>query len=138
MKVIDAKNQILGRFCSNIATTLTKSRDKIIIVNARYVIISGNKNDIFEKYDERAERKSKGNPQRNPKYPRYPDAIVKKTIRRILPKGPKGDEAIKRLKVYIDVPEEYKKEISESPNFSKEIKGITLEELSKHLGANLK
>jgi ribosomal protein uL13 len=71
-----------------------------------------------------------------------PDRILKRTVRGMLPvKKPSGKAAYGRLKVYMGVPREYeKKELFEYDDAkNRKLKGyITLKELSKHLGANLR
>jgi large subunit ribosomal protein L13 len=137
MIFINAKNKILGRLCSSVAKELLNTKDKVIVVNTRKTIISGQKKKIFKKYKDLRERKGKGNPSKNPKYPRYPDAIVKRTIRGMLPRNAKGNSALKRLKVYIDVPKEFEDKIDKEEKLQN-ILHITLEDLSKYLGAKLK
>jgi large subunit ribosomal protein L13 len=135
--IINVKNKILGRACTEIAKKLLTSEEKIVVVNSRYAIISGQKEKILKKYKLRAEKKGKGNPSKNPQAPRYPDLIFKRTVRGMLPRSPKGVSALKRLKVFIDVPEEYSKEKLEDVK-KPTIIHITLEELSINLGSRLK
>jgi large subunit ribosomal protein L13 len=137
MVIINAKNKILGRLCSQIAKDLLKSDDKVIVVNSRYTIITGKKKAIFKKYHDLTLRKGKGNPLKNPQYPRYSDQIVKRTVRGMLPRNAKGNTALRKLKVYIDVPEAYVKDVPKEVDVS-DILHITLEDLSKYLGAKLK
>lgn len=135
--IINAKNKILGRLCTEVAKKLLSSEEKIIVVNTRNTIISGRREMIFKRYEAETKKKVKGNPEKGPKVIRYPDVIVKRTVRGMLPRSPKGDKALKRLKVFIDLPEEYQKEkLEEIPKSN--ILHITLEELSLHLGAKLK
>ncbi len=136
MIVINGENKVYGRLCSEIAEKLLKYNEKIIVVNARKVVISGNKDSIFERFFERTERGGKGNPRNNPKYPRYPDLMVKRGVRGMLPRKPRGVVALKNLKVYIDVPENFKEKIPE-PTKLKNINFLTLEEISKRLGAKI-
>ncbi len=137
MIIINGKNKILGRMCTDVAKKLLTSNEKIVVVNTRYVIISGRKEQIYKKYDLKTEKKAKGNPRKNPIAPKYPDMIVKRAVRGMLPRSPKGASALKRLKTFIDVPEEYEKEKLEDTK-KPTILYITLEELSSHLGAKLK
>jgi len=137
MIIINGKNKILGRMCTDIAKKLLTSEEKVVVVNSRYTVISGRKEQIYEKYDAKKEKKVKGNPHKNPKYPNYPDSIVKRAVRGMLPRSAKGQKVLRNLKVFIDVPDEYLKEKIEEvdkPN----VLHITLEELSLHLGAKLK
>jgi len=136
MVVINGKNKSLGRLATNIAETLLKSREKVIVVNANDVIVSGDRKTVFEKYSQRTDKGQHGNPERNPKYPRYSHMLVKRTVRGMLPRSPKGAGALKRLFVYIDVPEKYTKELPKEEK-QKDIKHVTLKELAKYLGAKL-
>jgi large subunit ribosomal protein L13 len=137
MNVINGKNKVLGRLASNIAETLLKSREKVIVVNASEVIISGDKKSIHNKYHERTNKGQHGNPENNPKYPRYPHMIIKRTVRGMLPRSPKGVQAIDRLTVFLDVPEMYSTEVPKEDNL-KDVEHVTLKELSKKLGAKLR
>jgi large subunit ribosomal protein L13 len=135
--IINAKNKILGRLCTEVAKKLLSSDEKIVVVNTRHTIISGRREMIFKKFDADTKKKVKGNPEKGPKVIRYPDVIVKRTVRGMLPRSPRGDKALKRLKIYIDLPEEYAKEKLEEVNKPNTLH-ISLEELSLHLGAKLK
>jgi large subunit ribosomal protein L13 len=137
MIIINAENKILGRLSSEVAEKLLKSKDKIVVVNSEKIIISGKKKQIVNMYLERKEKGGKGNPKKNPKFHRYPDKIFLKTVRNMLPRKPRGVEALKKLKVYIDVPEEYKNNLTEATPLQN-IEHISLYELSRKLGANLK
>jgi len=137
MKVINAKNRILGRLCTEISSSLLREQDKVIVVNANDAIITGTKENIMERFQERTHRRGKGNPSKNAKYPRYPDKMVKFAVRGMLPRNARGTVALKKLKVFIDVPEEYKKNLSKDSELPK-IKGMKLNEICKLLGAKLK
>lgn len=134
MIVINAENKVYGRLASEVAEKLLKYNEKIIVVNARKVIISGSSDSIFERLFERTERKGKGNPLYQAKYPRFPDKLVKRAVRGMLPRNPRGALVLKNLKVYIDVPENFNKEIPQAVK-PKNIKYLTLEQVSKKLGA---
>ena len=137
MIFINGKNKIMGRMCSEVAHKLLKSDEKIVIVNTKDTIISGNREKIFASYHQKTERKVKGNQERNPKYPRYPDRIVKRCVRNMLPPTPKGKLALGRLRVYIDTPDEFIKEIPKEDNF-KTVKHVTLSDVANFLGAKIK
>mgnify|MGYP001772638296 CR=1 FL=1 len=104
--VIDAENKILGRIASLVAKELLSGR-RVAIVNAEKAIITGNPGTIVRKYQTRRSIQSRMNPRKSPVQPRTPDRIVWKTVRGMLPmKKAKGREAIRRLRVFIGVPEE--------------------------------
>ncbi len=140
MKVIDAKDLILGRLASFVAKELLNG-EEIVIVNAEECAITGSKESILQKYKERRERKSLVNPRRHgPHYPRRPDGILRRAIRGMLPyKKDKGRKAFKRLKVYVGTPKEFEgkaESIEGIKVFKLEIpKYMKLKELSKLLGA---
>lgn len=136
MKIYDASNQIFGRFCSQLAKELLKG-EKIIVVNSEKAILSGNPKFTQKKYLEKIQR---GDPHKGPFFPRYPDQILRRTIRGMLPwDRAKGREAFRRLKVFIGIPEEFKNKpllrIESADAKRLKTRYITLSELSIYLGA---
>lgn len=104
--VIDAENKILGRIASLAAKELLKGK-RVAIVNAEKAIITGNPQTILRKYQTRRSIQSRINPRMSPVQPRTPDRIVWKTVRGMLPmKKAKGREALRRLRVFIGVPDD--------------------------------
>ncbi|MFQ6094605.1 MAG: 50S ribosomal protein L13 [Candidatus Bathyarchaeia archaeon] len=104
-RIIDANGLILGRMASIVAKRLLIG-EKIIIVNAEKAVISGRRKNIIKNAKKFLEI---GHPRKGPYHPRRPDLIVRRTIRGMLPRRkPKGQEAYKRLRVYIGVPEDLK------------------------------
>ena len=99
---IDAKGLVLGRMASIVAKRLLHG-ERINIVNAEEAVISGKRLSILK---ESKEFLQVGHFRRGPLHPRRPDTIVKKVVRGMLPrKKPRGQEALKRLRVYIGVPQ---------------------------------
>lgn len=136
MKVIDAEGAVLGRLASRVAKMLLEG-EKIIIVNAEKTIISGRPEMVLERFKEKRER---GSPKKGPFYPRYPDKIIRRVVRGMLPyKKYKGKNAFKNLKVFIGCPENYKNKIQakELVKTADELncKFVTLGEICKKLGA---
>ncbi len=106
--VVDATNMIMGRLASIVAKRLLMGQ-KIAIVNAEKVVISGKKKAILEKFLHRLQIRTHYNPRKGPFHYRKPDRILRRVIRGMLPyKKPHGREAFKRLRVFIGVPEELK------------------------------
>jgi large subunit ribosomal protein L13 len=107
MIVIDATDLLLGRMATYAARRLLEG-EEVSIIHAEEVAISGSKASILSKYRHRRERRSIVNPARHgPFYPRKPEAIVRRSIRGMLPyKKAKGREAFRRLRVYSGVPKE--------------------------------
>ncbi len=141
MKVFDASGIVLGRLASVVAKTLLEG-EEVAVVNAEKAIVTGNRRYILEKFMHRRQRKSIVNPRRHgPFYPRRPDRIIKRAVRGMLPyKRERGRKALKRLKVYIGVPEELKQEemiVLEEASYKKlkVPKYMSLGEISTLLGA---
>jgi large subunit ribosomal protein L13 len=135
--LINADGLILGRMASNVAKKLLNG-EKIIIVNAEKAIISGKKKS---KVAEAKEFLEVGAPRRGPFHYRRPDRIMRKTVRGMLPfKKPKGKTALKKLKVFISVPEDLKDQqmITLKEAQAEKLKGpyFTLAELAKEIGWN--
>jgi large subunit ribosomal protein L13 len=101
--LINADGLILGRMASIVAKKLLNG-EKVIIVNAEKAVISGKKRS---KVAETKKFLEVGAPRRGPFHYRRPDKILRKTVRGMLPfKQPKGKNALKKLKVFIGVPED--------------------------------
>ena len=133
--VIDAKGLILGRMASMVAKRLLQG-ETIIIVNAEKAAISGKRLSLVREAKTFLEV---GHPRKGPYHFRRPDRIVRRTIRGMLPrKKPKGQQAYKRLKVFLDVPQELKdKETQTIPEANAErlrCPYITVGELAKEIG----
>ncbi len=106
--VVDAANCVSGRICSKVSKLLLQG-NRVSVVNAEKVMISGNKYEIIESYKKRLEVGSIINPIHGPFHPRRPDTIITKMIRGMVPKRkPSGMQAFKKLRVYIGVPDELK------------------------------
>ncbi|MFX0073687.1 MAG: 50S ribosomal protein L13 [Candidatus Hermodarchaeota archaeon] len=145
--LIDAKDKILGRLCSQIAKRLLLG-EYIVIINAKDAIISGSKSNIHEKYLAKLNISTATNPRRGPFWPRRPDTFMRNIIKKMLPrKKLRGKEALRRVHVYIgDIPERFKSRYqvltpSEVSNADKTRlsyynKFITLENLCLRIGWN--
>ncbi len=135
MTIIDAKGLILGRLASIVAKRLLNG-EKIVIVNAEEAIISGKRLNIIT---EAKEFLQIGHYRKGPYHSRRPDEIVKRTIRGMLPRrNPRGKEALKRLRVFLSVPEEYrdkeKETISEIDAKNLRCPHIKVSELAQAVG----
>lgn len=103
--IIDANDLILGRIASFVAKKALLG-ERVDIVNCENALITGNKDQIFEKYKN---KKRRGIPAKGPFFPKMPDMFVKRTVRGMLPyKKEKGEKALKRIKCYIGVPAQFK------------------------------
>jgi large subunit ribosomal protein L13 len=135
MKVYDATNQVLGRLSTRVARELLMG-ETVHVVNCEKACISGNPEVTKEKY---LKRRQRGDPHHGPFYPRNPKGLVRRTIRGMLPyKKPLGIVAFRRLKVWVGVPDELKKQelitLKELDVNKLKCKHITVEELSLWLG----
>lgn len=145
--LLDAKDKILGRFCSQVAKKVLLG-EKVVIINAKDAIISGTRRNIHEKYLNKLNIRTATNPTRGPFWPRRPDTFMRNVIKKMLPrKKIRGKEAIKRVHVYIsEIPERFQKRYqklisTEIPNAEKKRlsyynRYITLENLCSRIGWN--
>ena len=145
--LMDAKNKILGRFCSQVAKKALLG-EKIVIINAKEAIISGSKRDIHEKYLDKLNISTATNPRRGPFWPRRPDTFMRNVIKKMLPtKKIRGKDALKRVHVYIGaIPERFQNRyqtlipteipFSDKKRLSYYNKYITLENLCSRIGWN--
>jgi large subunit ribosomal protein L13 len=102
--IIDANGLILGRMASNVAKRLLQG-ERIFVVNAEKATISGKRLTMIGAAKTFLEV---GHPGKGPFHLRRPDRIVRRTVRGMLPwKKPKGQQAYRRLQVFIGVPEEF-------------------------------
>jgi len=108
-QVYDAKDKILGRFCSQIAKKALLG-ERVVIVNAKDAIISGTKRNIHEKFLAKLNIRTATNPTRGPFWPRRPDTFMRRVIKQMLPrKKLRGKEALRRIHIYIsDIPDRFK------------------------------
>lgn len=133
--VIDATGLVLGRMASVVAKRLLMG-EHIAIVNAEKAVISGKKKAVVKRYKDRLQI---GHYRKGPYWPRRPDRIVWRTIRGMLPRyKEKGKEALRRLKVFIGVPEELRgadaQTIPEASAQKLRCPYITVGELAREIG----
>jgi large subunit ribosomal protein L13 len=138
MKVINADGLIVGRMASKVAKMLLEGED-VVVLNSEKALFTGSKVSVFKHYKKKRELVHR---RKGPFYPRMPDAIVKRSIRGMLPyQKPKGRTAFKRLRVYIGVPKEYEKSKTQTIKEA-QLKGsskfISVGEISMKLGSRYK
>lgn len=143
----DAKDKILGRFCSQIAKKALLG-ELIVIINAKDAIISGNKSQIHKKGLMRIQVNCHTNPDHGPFWKRKPDTVLREIVKKMLPrKQDRGMEAFRRVHVYVSgIPERFKARYpklitGEIPNAGKERlsfynKYITLDNYCVRIGWN--
>lgn len=135
--VIDADRLIMGRLSSLVAKRLLNG-EEIVILNAEKCLITGSPKQIYSRY---FDARARGKIRKGPHFPRMPDRIIKRTVRGMLPyQQPRGREALKRLRVYIGVPREFRDVKAIKPEQAATLnttKYIPLSEVSMRLGAKL-
>jgi large subunit ribosomal protein L13 len=132
--IVDADGAILGRLSTKIAKELLKG-ESIIVINSEKAVISGNPEAVFERF---YLKKKRGDPHQGPFYPKYPDRLLRRVVRSMLPfKRDRGRKAFRRLKVYMGNPDNLKGEKISKTSNDLRCKFVTLEKLSRELGAKL-
>lgn len=128
---------ILGRTASAIAE-LAMDGNRIALLNAEEIVITGGENQIINKYRDRQNLGSDSGPF----YPKRPDKIVKRSIRGMLPyKQADGRKAYERIRVYIGTPSEFdgnakvpeNKRVTMNPSKNKDF--VEIGKVSETLGA---
>ena len=133
--VVDASGLILGRMASIVAKRIL-SGESVVIVNAEKAVMSGRR---LSRVKEARAFLDIGHPRKGPFHPRRPDQIVHRTVRGMLPhRLAKGQEALRRLKVFLGVPSKLKdapaQTIKEAHVSKLKCPYITVEELAKEIG----
>jgi len=139
VKVIDGTDAVIGRLGAQVAKALLAG-EKIAVVNAEKMVISGDPVVTTEKYYRRRLQKEKANPEHSPHWPRRPDLMAKRILRGMLPyKMPRGRRAFGNLKVYIGVPPELSANVQKPGSKTRDelhSRFITIAELCGRLGYN--
>ena len=137
---IDGKDAVLGRLSSNIAKRIMDG-EEIVVLNCENIVITGEKEMIFEDYKARFDR-GECKSRKGPFYPRRADLLFKRSVRGMIPwKTSSGRDAFRRLHVYVGVPKQFADcEITKVDVASKKITGkyTTLGAVSKYLGSNVR
>jgi large subunit ribosomal protein L13 len=104
---IDATGHIAGRLCSEVASEILRGK-RIVVLNAEKAVLSGKRDTIIAEWKQKLELGSKVNPIYGPLHHRRPDNIIWRMVRGMVPKTKaKGSLGLKRLRVYIGVPQKY-------------------------------
>ena len=74
--IIDGKDMILGRL-GTIAAKKALLGEEVIIINSKYIVLTGNKAEILKRYRDFRKR---GIHTKGPFYPRRTDFFVKRAI----------------------------------------------------------
>lgn len=136
-RIIDGSGAVLGRLAST-AASLTLDGECVVVVNAEDVVVSGDKDDVVEKYRRKTEFRS----DRGPQQPKRPDGLLRRTVRGMVPyKKQRGRDAMDRLRIYVGVPQEYEDAELEPAESSVDNIGrggyVRLGEISERIGANV-
>jgi len=135
MIVIDGTDTPLGRVAA-FAAKKALLGETVHIVNAENIVISGNRDAVYERFKASIDLKTHRNPIINsPKYPRTVTGIVRRAVRGMLPRWRKrGREAFKRVKVWRGVPDELKSADIQRIDAKLPSKYVRLGDLAKMLG----
>tara|TARA_Y100000310_G_scaffold278075_1_gene296302 strand:+ start:303 stop:707 length:405 start_codon:yes stop_codon:yes gene_type:complete len=126
--VIDGRNAILGRLSSYVAKQALLGNE-ISILNCDEVIISGKPKSIIGEYKVKRERG--GSALTGPFFPRATERIIKRTIRGMLPyRKERGATAMKNIKCYKGVPEEFKDSKKIVSGKEKNLRNISISKLA--------
>lgn len=129
--VVDADGCVAGRMASKVAKELLNGK-AVQVVNAEKALVSGDQKYTQHFFLEKVQR---GDPYHGPFYPKRPDLMLSRIIRGMLPyKTSRGMSALKRLHVYISIPEELKGSQAVRFEVKRPVKCITLGELAAHVG----
>jgi large subunit ribosomal protein L13 len=135
--IIDATNLLIGRMATRVAKKALLG-EKIDVINCEKAVISGTKANLVEKYKLKLQR---GQIRKGPYVYRRPDMFVRRTMRGMLPyKQAKGREAFSRIRCYVGLPEELKKQRAQTiteANVAKlpVLKYVPVGELCRLIGA---
>ncbi len=142
--LIDGKDQIMGRLAAQVAKLALLGRH-VLVINCKDIVISGEKQSIFDYYIEKRNKKTRTKPLWGPFFHRTPDHLFRRTCRGMLPiKMPHGVDAFKRIHAAITA--DYDKDIHRKvvpyqvPDAGKERlshKYVTLEVLANRFGWKL-
>ena len=141
MIIVDGKDLVLGRLASFVAKRLLDG-ETVSVVNSEQAIISGRKEATLDGYKAWLQTRNVSNPRKGPFHLKRPDAIVRYSVRGMLPfSTSRGRTAFHRLRAYVGVPEELTgKEMVPIPDANLENLGsrrfIRVGDLSKRLGAS--
>ncbi len=135
--IVNGKDMVAGRLATQLAKAIIKG-EEVTVVNAEELIITGNKEDIMERYHERSMARVLSNPHYGPKYDRVPSKIYRRMVKGMLPdKSRTVERLIKFIKVYDKMPKELASEKMtefEGAKFNHKNKYMTLGEIATLLG----
>jgi large subunit ribosomal protein L13 len=109
--VVDARDQVLGRLASEIATILRGKHkptfsphldvgDYVVVINAADVRLTGKKADQKEYFSHSGYMGGEKFVPFKTMIERYPERVIEKAVKGMLPKNRLGRQMLKKLKVY--------------------------------------
>jgi large subunit ribosomal protein L13 len=130
--IIDGSNAVLGRLANQVAKKALLG-EQIKIVNCDKIVISGNRDTIFAKYDR---VRKMGTPRKGPFIIAIPSRFVKRVIRGMLPyKQEKGRLAFNRIRCYDGIPDEFKdSELTKIAQSTLRTNTVHVADVCKHIG----
>ncbi len=132
MKIfLDAEGSARGRIAS-VAAKEALGGNEVFVLNSEKAIISGNKYMNIEDFKS-LRRLNTMKPEKGPFFSKNPEKIMKRAIRGMLPdfRVGRGREAWKKIKCYVGIPEEFKKEKLTKIKGKSPLRQINIAELSK-------
>ncbi len=128
---IDAEGAVRGRVAS-FAAKQALLGEEVFVLNSEKAIISGNpKMNVDDFKFTRTINTIK--PEKGPFFSKDPEKMMRRTIRGMLPdyRRGRGKQAWSRLKCYVGIPEQFKKEKLVKVKTNKPAISMTMDELSK-------
>jgi len=109
--VVDARDQVLGRFASEIAKILRGKHkptfsphldvgDYVVVINAADIRLTGRKADQKEYFRHSGYMGGERFMPFKTMIERYPERVIEKAVKGMLPKNRLGRQMLKKLKVY--------------------------------------
>jgi len=106
---VDASGLIIGRMCSRLAKCLLNG-DSVVVVHADKALFSGHRSSVMGDFFDRLKIASVVHPKHGPFHPRTPAGILTRSVRGMIPRTkPSGAAALRRLRVYTEVPSDMEK-----------------------------
>ena len=132
--IVEGKDAIAGRLATFVAREALHG-NRVIIVDAEKVVISGKKRMLVQAWKRRYEM---GAPKKGPYIHRQPDRLLRRIIRGMLPMTTtRGRDAFKRVMCHIGKPDEFKNAKPHDEADCRKLprqRFLTLAQLSKELG----
>lgn len=131
---IDGNKLILGRLATHVAKNLLNGNE-VHIFNCEGIVISGSPEQILANFRTRRALQHKGTPEHSPQWSKNPTLLIRRIIQGMLPmKSTRGQNALRKLRVYRGNPKSVQLVSLDSAKFNSESRFMTMGELCKELG----